>query len=638
MNAILQSSYSVITYTHFPHQITALKFDEDNGLTLGVGTSNGQCMLYDIRSSKPLYIKDHQYGLPIVDITFHNSTRHIISSDKKIIKIWSRDETTSSHDPATNSGYDGSSLINSNDEEFVSKNMGKILTNIETTADINSILRVRENRGLTGLVLVAGEQPRVMTYFVPALGPAPRWCSYLEGITEELEESSNTEIYEDYKFLTLSEIEELGASSLIGTSLLKAYMHGYFIDVKLYMKLRSVSKPFEYEEFRKKKIQDKIDEKRKSRISALKRLPKVNQALAERFLKKNSTKHSNANGDVSVAPSDSAGGHDSRGGDAGEKTVVDAPLIDDRFSALFLRDEFEVDPNSYDYKLRNPSSGMNQTKRSGSVDAGGRRKRGYGDGSDDELDEYMYDEVHVGGGDDAEEEGEDGDEYEDENDDLVSVRYDGSYDNDPAGHTLEKSRPTKLKQESKKGRQSVKRSNSDNGKLRMFEALQSSSAPLVSTLYREATQKSGNNSSKSGLLRSESNKPLIDRVSGSTYHSQSGTERSKNSIRTVQREEGGDTRRAAGRESGGIMREMSYVPRAEKVTGRKSGRPSDGGTMGYGDDRRLGLGDDNLFASDKQKRGSGRGGGGVGGGGASGRGGGRSGMDRSKTLSKKRRR
>eukprot|EP01042_Synura_sphagnicola_P001880 gene1880-2214_t len=467
-------------------------------------------MLYDIRSSKPLYIKDHQYGLPIVDITFHNSTRHIISSDKKIIKIWSRDETTGSHDPATNSGYDGSSLINSNDEEFVGKNTGKILTNIETTADINSILRVRDNRGLTGLVLVAGEQPRVMTYFVPALGPAPRWCSYLEGITEELEESSNTEIYEDYKFLTLSEIEELGASSLIGTSLLKAYMHGYFIDVKLYMKLRSVSKPFEYEEFRKKKIQDKIDEKRKSRISALKRLP----------------------------------------------------------------------------------------------------KRGYGDGSDDELDEYMYDEVHVGGGDDAEEEGEDGDEYEDENDDLVSVRYDGSYENDPAGHTLEKSRPTKLKQESKKGRQSIKRSNSDNGKLRMFEAVQSSSAPLVSTLYREATQKSGNNSSKSGLLQSESNKPLIDRVSGSTYHSQSGTERSKNSIRTVQSEEGGGAGRAAGRGSGGIMREMSYVPRAEKVTGRKSGRPSDGGTMGYGDDRRLGLGDDNLFSSDKQKRGSGRVGGG----------------------------
>jgi len=33
-------------------------------------------------------------------------------------------------------------------------------------------------------------------YFVPALGPAPKWCSFLDSLTEELEETKRTEVYE----------------------------------------------------------------------------------------------------------------------------------------------------------------------------------------------------------------------------------------------------------------------------------------------------------------------------------------------------------------------------------------------------------------------------------------------------------
>ncbi len=36
-------------------------------------------------------------------------------------------------------------------------------------------------------------------YFVPSLGPAPRWCSFLEGLTEELEESATPTLYDDYR-------------------------------------------------------------------------------------------------------------------------------------------------------------------------------------------------------------------------------------------------------------------------------------------------------------------------------------------------------------------------------------------------------------------------------------------------------
>lgn len=176
-------------------EITALQFDTD-GMTLAAGTSNGLCILYDIRSSKPLFTKEHQYGLPVKDVKFHNDSRHIISTDKKIVKIWERD----------------------------GPNVGKILTNIETPVDINDIHVVADRRGQSGLIMMAGEQSRIMTYFVPQLGPAPRWCSFLEGLTEELEEASQEgagTVYEDYKFVTKLEVEELGATGLIGTPMLR---------------------------------------------------------------------------------------------------------------------------------------------------------------------------------------------------------------------------------------------------------------------------------------------------------------------------------------------------------------------------------------------------------------------------------
>lgn len=41
-------------------------------------------------------------------------------------------------------------------------------------------------------------------------------------------------VYDDYKFLTLKELNTLGLSHLIGSDLLRAYMHGYFMDIRLY--------------------------------------------------------------------------------------------------------------------------------------------------------------------------------------------------------------------------------------------------------------------------------------------------------------------------------------------------------------------------------------------------------------------
>ena len=66
------------------------------------------------------------------------------------------------------------------------------------------------------------------------MGHAPKWAAFLENLTEEMEEQKQTSVYDDYKFLTANELEQLNATHLIGTPYLKAYMHGYFLEMRAY--------------------------------------------------------------------------------------------------------------------------------------------------------------------------------------------------------------------------------------------------------------------------------------------------------------------------------------------------------------------------------------------------------------------
>lgn len=86
--------------------MSCIKFKD--ALNLSVGMSTGQVgevlfslvsinvlvfkiLLFDIRSSKPYFIKDHNYNLPIKRIDFHTQNDdYILSMDKKICKIWNR--------------------------------------------------------------------------------------------------------------------------------------------------------------------------------------------------------------------------------------------------------------------------------------------------------------------------------------------------------------------------------------------------------------------------------------------------------------------------------------------------------------------------------------------------------------------
>lgn len=54
--------------------------------------------------------------------------------------------------------------------------------------------------------MCANESTRLTSYYIPQLGPAPRWCSFLDHITEEMEESATRTVYEDYKFVERGEL------------------------------------------------------------------------------------------------------------------------------------------------------------------------------------------------------------------------------------------------------------------------------------------------------------------------------------------------------------------------------------------------------------------------------------------------
>jgi ribosome biogenesis protein ENP2 len=322
-------------------EITALEFHR-NGLTLGTGSSNGLIHLYDLRSPVPLLKKDQGYGFPIHTLKFlqpSTETREatmdpkIMSADKRIIKIW---------DPRDGTPW----------------------TSVEPAVDINDVAWCKDS----GMLLTANEGRQQHSFFIPQLGPAPKWCSFLDNLVEEMAEDPNDpnaftsaqagSIYDNYKFLTVPQLRTLNLEHLIGrTNLLRPYMHGYFVAQRLYEEARLITNPYIWEEERAKRVKEKIDKERESRIRGKKKAAvKVNKKLAERLLNAEEKQERRRAKQVLE-----------RGGDADmvdappavtetEKTEKKGVLGDNRFNKLFEDEDFAVDENSFEFKLINPST------------------------------------------------------------------------------------------------------------------------------------------------------------------------------------------------------------------------------------------------------------------------------------------
>nr|CDJ87570.1 NUC153 domain containing protein [Haemonchus contortus] len=284
-------------------EITSLKFRD--ALRLGVGTSTGQVMLYDIRSRKPLIVKDHMNDFPIkkIDFALRETDSLVLSMDGRVLKMWHETD-------------------------------GKPFAAIETEHALNDFCRYPDS----GLIFMANEAPRMLQFFIPSIGTAPKWCSYLEALTEELEETQSAAVYDDYKFVTKEELEQLSLSHLIGSSVLRAYMHGYFLDRRLYDKAQLITQPFAYEKYKNRKVQDIMHQERENRVIKSKSevdQPKVNKELAARL-------RAEAEAAAESAAIKSA---KKKKNEKKKATTAAAILQDDRFKKLFADEDFEVDQN-----------------------------------------------------------------------------------------------------------------------------------------------------------------------------------------------------------------------------------------------------------------------------------------------------
>ena len=298
--------------------VTCVRFD-DSGLNLACGSSDGIVRIFDLRSSRAKVTKDHMYGVPIIDIKFHETAdgrKRVMSTDKKIVKVW---EQNSGENYVTVEPRDGK--------------------------EINDIV-CWEN---SGLIFTIMDDPKIGCYFIPALGPAPKWCSFLENLTEEMEEQKRETLYDDYRFVTAKELSELGLDHLIGTKMLRAYMHGYFMDNRLYGKAKSVSNPFSYEDYKNKKIAETMEKERQTRIAPKKKLkmPKVNAAFAAKLASGQKT--------ASFKTGDADADFDNEELE-GEPGIKNELMRDDRFGAMFKDEDFEIDETSEHYKLLHPNA------------------------------------------------------------------------------------------------------------------------------------------------------------------------------------------------------------------------------------------------------------------------------------------
>lgn len=312
--------------------VTALSTSTD-GLNIAAGTSTGHVLLYDLRMGKPYATKDQGFGLPIKSISWPSdslsmSEKKVLSSDSKVIKVWSPSNT--------------------------SENLVTITPSVGT-GDLNDVHHLPG----TGLILSANESTRCNGWYVPDLGVAPKWCSFLDVLTDEADAEAigGKGTYEDFKFVDQGELDRLGLSHLIGSSILRPYMHGFFISLNLYDKARLISNPTAYEDARERAIKNKIEKLTESRIRETPR------DVASRKKKEAELQSIRINRNLAEKIQKQADKKGSKGGDKAASNL----LVDDRFKELFTNPEFQVDETSKEFFMLNPSTAIAKAARNTSA-------------------------------------------------------------------------------------------------------------------------------------------------------------------------------------------------------------------------------------------------------------------------------
>eukprot|EP00924_Labyrinthula_sp_SR-Ha-C_P004719 snap_masked-scaffold_1-processed-gene-9.33-mRNA-1 protein AED:0.42 eAED:0.44 QI:0/-1/0/1/-1/1/1/0/608 len=294
----------------FEEEITALSLNEKNSLKFATGSSAGVVKLFDLRSQKYEKRKEHHHEFPILEIEFQNNdeNKFIISADKKVVKIWD-------------------------------KKTGKNYANIEPKSDINSMSLIKQKGQTTGLIICASEQKDVNSFYVPGIGIAPKWAPFIENVVDEIEQGETLnkieDKFENYKFVTREDLVQVELDNLIGTKMVKPYMHGFFIKTSLYQGAVALHKENDLEEeLKKKKLSKKLQMQENERIKKKEKRSKkhkvrVNQGLLDQVeLEEEAQKRKKKRVGLGKA----------------------AMEENERFKEMFEDSDFEVDEESEHYK------------------------------------------------------------------------------------------------------------------------------------------------------------------------------------------------------------------------------------------------------------------------------------------------
>ncbi|SBS80574.1 nucleolar protein 10, putative (NOL10) [Plasmodium ovale curtisi] len=345
---------------HNSEELTSTAFS-DNGLKIAVGTCSGIVKLFDIRHNKPLFLCDHCNDLPIKKIQFLKvNSRGVCAGVSSMSGIG----TINGISNASNigSGSYGEEEVLTQGECIASADANCIKMYAEGRKNILSlqVITFDESKGGTsgrigkkkimllnndvvninsfafyensGLCFIPCDNKKVCMYFIPFIGIAPKWCNFLDSITEELEEkeryrkddditnAGSNDLFDDYVFLTNVQVERLNITHLKGSNNLIPYLHGYYIPSNIYTDIKSAIQDNDLETIKKTMIQKRLQSKQQMRIPERNTL--INKDYVEKLLNKVQNKV-----------------------DKRKKTLVDAQdlLKDDRFSKLFYDPEYMVE-------------------------------------------------------------------------------------------------------------------------------------------------------------------------------------------------------------------------------------------------------------------------------------------------------
>lgn len=217
------------------NEVTKLCFDDKSGIKMAAGCSDGSVLMFDIRSSTPQFTYKHRNQEPIHSLQFHTSGK-IISGDKRGCRIYNED--------------------------------GSFYTSFDTNAAMNSLISYPNS----GLLFATVDSPKIQAMLIPDLGPSPRWASYLDELILDVnaESEESTPLYDNMRFITREELEKCKMEHLINTSILKPYMHGFFIPIDFYRMIKNPDTEEAINAVNKWKEEKRLKEKENSIVATRK--------------------------------------------------------------------------------------------------------------------------------------------------------------------------------------------------------------------------------------------------------------------------------------------------------------------------------------------------------------------------------